>query len=87
MVYELFGNPYQSTVVDAGTGLPVVQPNNKFSYNTISAGIGYRIDNVSFDLSYSLGRKTDFNYLYTNNDPVKYQRNLNEIVFTMYIKL
>ncbi len=85
--YELFGNPYQSTVVDAGTGLPVVQPNNKFSYNTISAGIGYRIDNVSFDLSYSLGRKTDFNYLYTNNDPVKYQRNLNEIVFTMYIKL
>jgi len=85
--YELFGNPYQSTIKDPDTGLAVVQPNSNFSFNTINAGIGYRMDNVSFDLSYSLGRRTDYNYIYPSNDPVKYQRNNNELVLTMSIKL
>lgn len=84
--YELFGNPYKSSIKD-GSGIPVVQPNSKFSFSTISAGIGYRIDNVSFDLTYSLGQRSDYNYIYNSNDPVKYQRNLNEIVLTMSIKL
>ncbi len=71
--YELFGNPYKES--------------GNFSFSTINAGIGYRIDNVAFDLSYSLGKRKDYNYIYTSNDPVKYQRNNNEIVLTMSIKL
>ncbi len=82
--YELFGNPYK-TVISG-----VAQPNTNWSYNTINAGIGYRIDNVSFDISYSLGTKTDYNYIYqvsSANDPVKYNLKRNEVVFTMAIKL
>ncbi len=85
--YELFGNPYKTSINDGNGGMAVVQPNSKFSYNTINAGVGYRIDNVSFDLTYSIGHRTDFNYIYPSNDAVKYQRNLNEIVLTMSIKL
>jgi long-subunit fatty acid transport protein len=82
--YELFGNPYKTAING------VAQPNAKWSYNTINAGIGYRIDNVSLDISYSLGTKTDFNYIYqvnSANDPVKYKRSNNEVVFTLAIKL
>ena len=82
--FELFGNPYKTAI--AG----VSQPNTNFSYNTINAGIGYRIDNVSFDIAYSLGTKTDYNYIYqtsTVSDPVKYNLKRNEVVFTMAIKL
>lgn len=83
--YELFGNPYKSFIDN------VSQPNKDFTYNTINAGIGYRINNVSFDVSYSLGTKTDYNYLYQLNqttvDPVKYKLSNSEIVFTLGIKL
>lgn len=82
--YELFGNPYKTSI--AG----IAQPNQNWSYNTINAGVGYRIDNVSFDISYTLGTRTDYNYIYqvsSANDPVKYKRLNNEIVFTLAIKL
>ena len=82
--YELFGNPYKTTAY--GTS----QPNTDFSYNTINAGIGYRINNVSLDVSYSLGTKTDYNYIYQSgmgSDPVKYKMTNNELVFTLGIKL
>lgn len=83
--YELFGTPYKSVVNN------VSQPNVAFSYNTINAGIGYRVDNVSFDVSYSLGNKTDYNYIYQLNsvgvDPVKKHLMNSEIVFTLGIKL
>jgi long-subunit fatty acid transport protein len=79
--YELFGNPYKSFISN------VAQPNKDFSYNTINAGIGYRISNVSFDISYSLGSRTDYNYIYQSPDPVKYQKSNSEVVFTMAIKL
>ncbi len=83
--YELFGNPYKSIVNN------VPQPNKDFSYNTINAGIGYRINNVSLDVSYSLGTKTDYNYIYQLNqvavEPVKYNMKNSEIVFTLGIKL
>ena len=86
--YELFGNPYKTSIVDASNPTQnIVQPNSNFSLNTINAGVGYRIENVSFDLSYSLGHKTDYNYIYTSIDPVKYNRNMNEIVLSMTIKL
>lgn len=80
--YELFGNPYKTTINNMS------QPNKDFSYNTINAGIGYRINNVSFDVSYSLGTRTDFNYIdNVDPEPVKYKMSNNEIVFTLGIKL
>lgn len=82
--YELFGNPYKTMINN------VAQPNANWSYNTINAGFGYRINNVTFDVSYSLGRKTDYSYIYqvsSANDPVKYQRSNSELVFTLGIKL
>lgn len=80
--YELFGNPYKTTINNDS------QPNKDFSYNTINAGIGYRINNVSFDVSYSLGTRTDFNYIdNVDPEPVKYKMSNNEIVFTLGIKL
>jgi len=83
--YELFGNPYKSYAYNKA------QPNTDFSYNTINAGFGYRVNNVSIDVSYSLGTKTDYNYIYqlnqTNVDPVKYKMSISEVVFTLGIKL
>ena len=85
--YELFGNPWKTSVADPNSAQNIVQPNSNFNFNTINAGIGYRIDNISFDVSYSRGHKTDYNYIYTSNDPVKYERTLDELVFTLIVKL
>jgi len=80
--YELFGNPFKTTIDNKS------QPNKDFSYNTINCGIGYRINNVFLDVSYSLGTKTDFNYIDNfDAEPVKYNTKNNEIVFTLGIKL
>lgn len=82
--YELFGNPYKTMAY--GTS----QPNKDFSYNTINAGIGYRIDNVTLDVSYTLGSKTNYNYIYSvsgYDNPVKNNMKNNELVFTIGIKL
>jgi hypothetical protein len=80
--YELFGNPYKSTING------ISQPNKNFNYHTINAGIGYRIKNVSIDVSYSLGTKTDYSYMdNVDNEPVKYVMKNNEIVFTLAFKL
>jgi len=83
--YESFGNPYK-TNIDG-----VVQPNTNFKFNTINAGLGYRLDNVSFDLSYSLGDRTNYMYIYQipgmDVSPVKYHTLNHEIVFTIALKL
>ncbi len=86
--YELYGNPYKKSIPDpTDPTIMITQPNSDYSFKTINFGIGYRLDNVSFDVSYSLGRKTDYNYIYGNVDPVKYQRNNNELILSMIIKL
>ena len=83
--YELFGNPYKSNAYN----LP--QPNKDFVYNTINAGIGYRINNVSFDVSYSLGSRTEFSYQDLDeinvDELVSNKIMKSEIVFTLGIKL
>ena len=83
--YEMFGNPYKTSVNN------ISQPNISYSYTTINGGIGYRMSNVSLDISYSLGSKTDYNYIYQLNsvgvDPVKNRMSNSEIVFTLAIKL
>ncbi len=78
--YELFGNPFVTNSTD-------ILPNNKFSYHTINAGIGYRIENISIDFSYSLGQKTQYGFVYPNSDPAKYQSNRSELMVTLGIKL
>ena len=98
--YELFGNPYSSSVVIPGQNTSITQPNTNFSYNTINFGIGYRIDNVSFDLTYSQGNRTDNGYTYQGSDsstsayysgpksdPVKYQNTNSRLIFTLAFKL
>jgi len=62
--YELFGNPYQSAITYLFPLNRVEQPNIKFNFNTINCGIGYRIDNVSLDLAYSLSDRTSYMYLF-----------------------
>ena len=83
--YELFGNPYKTYAFGQA------QPNTDFSYSTINAGFGYRINNVSFDVSYSLGSKTDYSFIYqldqSNVEPAKYKVSNSEVVFTLGIKL
>ena len=56
--YELFGNPYK-TVVSG-----INQPNTNFNFSTLNCGIGYRIDNVSLDLAYSLNDRTNYMYIF-----------------------
>ena len=82
--YELFGNPYKSVAFNQS------QANKDYSYNTINAGIGYRVDNITLDVSYTLGSRTNYNYIYQLsgvNDPVKYNLKSNSLVFTLGIKL
>lgn len=82
--YELFGNPYKSNAYNLS------QPNKDFSSNTINAGFGYRIANVSFDVSYSLGRRTAYSYQdldAANVELVSNKINTSELVFTLGIKL
>jgi long-subunit fatty acid transport protein len=83
--YESFGNPYKSTVDG------IIQPNTNFKFNTINAGLGYRFENVSVDLSYSLGDRTHYMYIYQipgmEVSPVKYHILNHEIVFTIALKL
>lgn len=105
--YELFGNPYKSTITFLFPTNTVAQPNANFSFNTINCGIGYRIDNVSLDLAYSLSNRTNYMYIFQSNgsnslaekrdniyqlnneivSPVKYHSLLNEVVFTIGIRL
>jgi long-subunit fatty acid transport protein len=83
--FETYGNPYKSNLNG------VIQPNSNYKFNTINAGLGYRLENVSFDLSYSLGDRTNYMYIYqipgVDVSPVKYHSLLHEIVFTVAIKL
>ena len=83
--YESFGNPYKSTING------VVQPNQNYSFHTINCGLGYRVENISFDVSYSLGDRTNYMYMYqidgVNVPPVKYHSLNHELVFTIGIKL
>jgi long-subunit fatty acid transport protein len=80
--YELFGNPYHSFINN------VSQPNKDFNCSSLNAGIGFRVDNVSLDLSYSLTNRTDYNYIDNiDSEPVKNHMSNNEIVLTLGIRL
>lgn len=82
---ELFGNPYKSSSYN------VSQPNADYKFKTYNGGIGYRSGKLSIDMTYSMGDKTNFMYLYNvdgvNNDPVKYHTLNHELLFTIALKM
>ena len=82
---ELLGNPYKSV------SFGLAQPNSNYQYKTYNGGIGYRSGNYSIDMTYSMGDKTNFQYMYhvdgANVDPVKYHSLRNEILLTIAMKL
>jgi long-subunit fatty acid transport protein len=78
--FEFFGNPYNSPLPDPNDPAKLkIQPNENYSYATINLGLGYRKDNVFFDLAYSFGAKTNYTYIYHvyQNDHVFQNDNLN----------
>ena len=82
---EFLGNPCQSVVNN------VSQPNADYKFKTYNGGIGYRTGKFSIDMTYSLGDKTNYMYLYQvdgyNVDPVKYHSLNHELLFTLAMKL
>jgi long-subunit fatty acid transport protein len=82
---ELLGNPYQ------GSAYRVSQPNMDYKFKTYNGGFGYRSGKYSIDMTYSIGDKTNFMYLYQVDgvtvDPVKYHSLNSELLFTIAMKL
>ena len=82
---EFLGNPYNSTAFGYS------QPNMDYKYKTYNGGFGYRSGNYSIDMTYSLGDKTNFFYMYqvdgVNVEPVKYHSLRSEILLTVALKL
>jgi hypothetical protein len=82
---EFLGNPYASVVNN------VSQPNTDYKFKTYNGGFGYHISKLSFDVTYGLGDKTHYMYMYqldgVNVEPVKYHSFTHEILFTISMKI
>ena len=82
---EFLGNPYKSDTYG------VSQPNSDYKFRTYNGGIGYRSGKFSLDLTYGLGDKTNFLYMYLVDgvkvDPVKYHTFTHEILFTFCLRI
>ncbi|MCX6221959.1 MAG: outer membrane protein transport protein [Bacteroidia bacterium] len=82
---EFLGNPYKSSAYG------VSQPNMDYKFTTYNGGFGYRSGKYSVDVTYSLGDKTNYMYLYhidgINVDPVKYHNINSEVLFTFAIRM
>jgi len=82
---EFIGNPYQSNAYG------VSQPNADYKYRTYNGGIGYRYGMFSVDLTYSMGDRTNYLYMYhvegVNVDPVKYHSLNHELLLTLAIRM
>ena len=82
---EFLGNPYKTVVNN------ISQPNVDYKFKTYNGGIGYHMGNFSVDLTYSLGDKTNYMYLYridgVNVDPVKYHTLNSELLFTIAMRM
>jgi long-subunit fatty acid transport protein len=82
---EFIGNPYKSK------SYGVDQPNADYKFTSYNGGIGYRAGVFSADLTYSLGNRTNYMYMYQvdgfNVEPVKYNTHLHEILFTFAIRM
>ncbi len=82
---EFMGNPYNSNAYG------VSQPNKDYKYTTYNGGIGYRNGIFSIDVTYGLGDKTNYMYMYQvdgfNVDPVKYHSLQHELLFTFGLRM
>ena len=82
---EFFGNPYTSDAYG------IAQTNKDYKFRIYNGGIGYRSGKFSLDLTYGLGDKTNFLYLYLIDgvevDSVKYHTYTHEILFTFCMRL
>jgi len=82
---EFLGNPYKSSAYG------VSQPNMDYKFTTYNGGFGYHSGRYSMDVTYSLGDRTNFMYLYhidgINVDPVKYHNINQEVLFTFAIRM
>ena len=82
---EFLGNPYKSSAYG------VTQPNADYKFTTYNGGIGYRSGKFSVDMTYSLGDKTYYQYLYhidgVDVDPVKNHALTHEVLFTLAMRL
>lgn len=82
---EFMGNPYNSTAYG------VSQPNADYKFKTYNGGIGYRNGIFSVDITYGLGDKTNYMYMYqvdgVNVDAVKYHSLQHELLFTFGLRM
>jgi long-subunit fatty acid transport protein len=82
---EYLGNPYKSVINN------IPQPNTNFNFKTYNGGIGYRSGKFSIDMTYSVGDKTNYMYLYQIDgvtvDPVKYRAISSELMFTVAMRM
>jgi hypothetical protein len=82
---EFLGNPYKSNAYG------VSQPNMDYKFKTYNGGFGYRSGKYSIDITYSMGDKTNFMYLYQIDgvtvDPVKYHSLTSELLFTIAMRM
>ena len=82
---EFLGNPYN------GSAYGVSQPNMDYKFKTYNGGFGYRSGKYSIDMTYSMGDKTNFMYLYKVDgvtvDPVKYHSLTSELLFTIAMRM
>jgi hypothetical protein len=82
---EFMGNPYKSTAYG------VSQPNADYKYRTYNGGFGYRAGKFSIDMTYSMGDKTNYMYLYKVDgvevDPVKFHSLTSELLLTIAMRL
>ncbi len=83
--FEFLGNPYQSN------SYGVSQPNTDYKYRTYNTGFGYRVGKFSLDVTYGLGDKTHYLYMYqvdgVSVEPVKYHSLNHELLFTIAMKI
>lgn len=70
--YAMYGNPYNEGTV----GYSSVR-------NTYSLGVGLKVNNVAFDLAYTLMQYSEQYQLYSEAAPTTLKTNISDIIFTL----
>jgi hypothetical protein len=70
--YAIYGNPYNSGTV----GYSSIR-------NTYSAGIGLKVNNVSFDFAYTLMQYSEMYQMYSEANPSTLKTNISNVIFTL----
>lgn len=70
--YAIYGNPYNSNTV----GYTSIR-------NTYSAGIGFKVNKVSFDFAYTLMQYSEQYQMYSEANPSTLKTNISNVIFTL----